>query len=226
MMRCPLNFSWVSVLQRLQDWVPVMSRSSCYCFCWKSLRWEFACLLFTWFCLFYHVFITLLFWWFFCSSFLNLPDPRVFQKKMEQIILFLVKINIHCSCSLQFSRTQRDIAPTESPARIWCKTNPTLLDQQWSYRVQTSWEVWFIGELVFALAQWKEWDSKYSASCIVLPSSHKASQNLTWHKYFPMRSIGYIYRFCLGWQPSCGLYNSLIQSCIIFLENTIFFFLR
>lgn len=147
------------------------------------------------------------------------PRPQSFSEKMEQIILFLVKINIHCSCSLQFSRTQRDIAPAESPARIWCKTKPTLLDQQWSYRVQTSWEVWFIGELVFALAQWKEWDSKYSAPCIVLPSSHKASQNLTWHKYFPMRSIGYIYRFCLGWQPSCGLYNSLIQSCIIFFRE-------
>lgn len=66
---------------------------------------------------------------------------------------FLVKINTHDSCSLHFPRPLRDTVLAEIPVRIWSKTTPRLLDQQWSCRVQATREVLFIGELALALAQ-------------------------------------------------------------------------
>lgn len=73
------EFQLVSVLQRLHRYIPVMSRSSCYWLCWRSLIWNFAWFLFTCFYLFYHVFITLLFWWPFCSSLLYFLKPRFLE---------------------------------------------------------------------------------------------------------------------------------------------------
>lgn len=104
-----IELQLMSVLRRLYSWAPVVSRSSCYWLCWR-LIWELVHFLFTWFYLFYHVFITLLFWWllFFILVF---PQPKIFR-------VFIVKINIHGSCLLQFSRTWRDTALTASPARI------------------------------------------------------------------------------------------------------------
>lgn len=149
--------------------------------------------------------------------------PQIFTVCKNRASTFsLVKINIHASYLLQFSRTWRDTALAESPARICCKTKPRLLDQQWSYRPTGKWGLLQNSSLPQLSERNKIQSTAFSA--LHLHSCTKPAK--IWHdiKYIPARSIGYIYRFCLGWQPSCDLYNSLIHTCLIFLENTSFFF--